>query len=65
MHLKRNNNRNFKLHLITHNNCKRFITSGKQSKTMISFKTTKINLLKKTCNKSLSTWATKREITFC
>lgn len=65
MHLKRNNNRNFKLHSITHNNCKKFIINGKQSKTTINFKTTKISLPKKTCNKSLSIWVIKREITFC
>ena len=65
MHPKLNNNPNFSLHLTTHNNYKKFITNGRQSKIMTNFKTIRINLPKKICNKLLSIWVTKKEITSC
>lgn len=65
MHPKLNHNPNFSLHSTTHNNYKKFITSGKQSKIMINFKTIRINLPKKICNKLLSIWVTKKETTSC
>lgn len=39
--------------------------SGKQSKIMTNFKTIRINLPKKICNKLLLIWVTKKETTSC